>query len=1483
MRDLTTRPYPIAQSIDRLVLAFAIIAIVCLAVACPAHASVSPNLLSQSGFEPVGPGKVDLTAWSIVTFPENSDYGSDTTVKHSGNTSFRVTLPAAAPLDYYFLGQPLSGLKRGSAYTLSAYIKTRGMHDGVGAYISLNFFNGTQRIGYHDSPKQVTGDNGWVLISSTAIVPEGTTDVRALLVVNGHGTAWFDDVQLEEGDQVSPYSPASTDSDAVARYASEQTAAQTWLSALHPIATGQSRIALLQDVFSTGGSAPSHEAVLADALSGAGYKCVTITPDQASNSTFLDPANFDLLIVPTGDAYPAKAQQALVDYLRRGGLLLTTGGYAFDRPLVQFDGKWLRSEDLPAGNLPTTPVFNESASGWIQASNRTGSPLIESAPGPNGEPGVKISTDRLDLWDTAISPSIAGKLPVGWSITRFWAKGDAGTPSMLIEWHEKDGSRWKTKVSLSPSWREYVLFAKDFAYWQDSSSVGRGGGNDRFHPENASSMQVGVAVDVAAKDQPHAVWFAGVRVQADAAGALRGQSPHINTRYGMIRDAMWPGSTQIPVFDAGFPLDHVSSTRPSAGQDLITGFELHAPLTGYSAITMLDAGGHGFTPNLRRWTPLLSCYDAYGHPRGEAGAMIQNYAGAFAGSSWAIFGVTNQDLFKTGSPALHQVLLPTVAGLLRRFYLHDTESEFACYRDGDAVHLHTNVSNFGKAPRSALVRFMVRADGGVSADATPSQEITIAPGSTQLVDLVWQPAKFASDYYTVTAELVMGGKVIDHEDNAFVAWSPSILARGPKLGKEGTHFTIDGRPTLLFGCESFWGQTGNLTARSPAAFERDFAQMRSYGLRWSRAFLPFKTERDKRVCDAVIQLAQKNGIVLYDAINMSNTADTTTLQQETATMREAIERYKGVPGLAIDICNEPEFKAIDPALKRLVPDAVTTGAWTAHAPTAYWRAMADAQRRWATANDEAIHAVDASRMGSVGWSQGWAGGANMKDPLLASLDLDFTDRHYYGNLDGFIADFKDLDLRSLGKPLILGECGAVDHPTYKAMDPWGNGTDDAGFDHRFLYLTHHVAGLGGAVMSSWHWRDPIEGIFPFGVTHQTGVPRPTALLYRACALALSQFKPITVIPSVVLLSPDEGRMGGQRDRVIAAVHHAASLLVADHIDYTVLPDSELARLPAATRAVIYPIPLDPSDDVIERLAAFASKGGVVYVSGDISYDSNRTASARGRLKRLCGLEWKADRCTPGADAWPLNVNALSPLPLVPAAGSNLTAGDSRPAIEVGLAGAKALATANGLPVVTRFAVGQGAVWFSADPIEIAIKSLPAHRALYRAIVADAGVEPLKVEPDSPLVDAFHVPGSDADAWIFYNGGPEADITAGGFTLHLKEQGAGLVIVGHDGSVRAVEAQGEVRRGATAIARFASNGFLVAQDDMDIAQSKDLLALPLAPGAISLTRSAPETPASVVDWSAGSWRRLGPVNTTVTGKRLTIDVGVEQSREVIRVH
>ena len=1250
--------------------------------------AVSPNLLENGGFDFFSGREAKADGWQISN-PSQTAVAIDTSTYRTAPAALKLAVADGAPLEWYSAFRTVEPLKPHATYTLSAWVKTDRVRDGAGAYVSLNFFDGHgKRLAYSDSPARAQGTRDWQRITSTAVIPDGTSKMTAILCVHGHGTAWFDDVQVEVGPTATVYQPAAADSVRIVRDAEEMRAAAAWLAKLPSRPAGRARIAVLaMDAPAASTACPSDPATLIAAFASAGHAAFTVTPEQIVNRRFLSPDNMDLLVVPTGDAFPAAAHAALVAYLEAGGAFLSTGGYAFDRPLVRTGKGWFDPDALPIPDAPLTPLDPTGTHAWSPSSNRPGGPQIRTAAGPDGLHAVVLTTPELTGWDTAGLTGFAKQLPAHWSITRFWARGDAQTTKMWIEWGETDGSRWHKAVDLTTEWREFRFAPGQFSYWPDNPSVGRGGNADRFRPANAAHVSFGVAVDIAERNQPHTVAVAGLGVQADPLAAARQPTPRINTRWGRIRDALFPEPEQIGVFDGAFPLRDVATTAQDDGQAVVRHFNLKAPLAGYSAVAMLGLNGHGFGPNRCRWVPLLACADAEGRSRGNAGMIVHHYADTFAGSSWACFGVTNRDLFAAGSPALKQVLAPVTDALLRRFYVHDSEAAYACYHAGETATLHTKVSNFGHELQTGEVRFVVTDDNDSSPCATLARPVAAKPGETASVEAAWPLPTKPSDFYRLAVELWKNGKRIDVEKAAFVVWSPAVIARGPKFTKDGTRFLIDGRPQFLMGSQTYWGQNGSVTARSPLGFEHDYRAMRDYGLRWTRCFMPFKTEEDKRISDAMVQLAQKYGIVFYHTPNLHNTADPEELAQETRTAREIAERYRSVPGFAIDICNEPSFRSTDAGLEKSFGHSPhPEGAWEDLEAAAFWRHMSNAQRAWAATNAAAIHAGRPTCLASVGWSQGWGNAAKvaaMKDVALASLDLDFTDRHYYGKPAPFAAELKDLDLRGLGKPFILGECGAKDHPTFKAADPWGMGDDDEAYDRRFSYLAHHAFGLGAAVMSCWHWRDPMEGVFPCGIVSQTGVPRPTARLYRAMALTFGTLRPVSVTPEIYVLLPDASRQSGARDATIRAFHAASDRLVACRANFGLLPDSALDRLPREAKALIYPAPFDPSDAVVERLARFAQAGGSLYVSGDLSYDAQRKPTRRDRLQRLCGIEAVGE---PRA----------KPLDVPPVLGNG---SDARPFLTVKPAGAEVLASA-GHTASDALRLGQRARLVQRRPIEL---------------------------------------------------------------------------------------------------------------------------------------------------------------------------------------
>ena len=107
-------------------------------------------------------------------------------------------------------------LKPGQTYTASAYVKvpanisSNGANNygaGIGAVITRSS-GGTQYTYSEFIPTKTDTsiNNGWRRVSVTFTVPTNATGSQiAMLLYNGTGTAYFDAVQVEKGDTVSPY------------------------------------------------------------------------------------------------------------------------------------------------------------------------------------------------------------------------------------------------------------------------------------------------------------------------------------------------------------------------------------------------------------------------------------------------------------------------------------------------------------------------------------------------------------------------------------------------------------------------------------------------------------------------------------------------------------------------------------------------------------------------------------------------------------------------------------------------------------------------------------------------------------------------------------------------------------------------------------------------------------------------------------------------------------------------------------------------------------------------------------------------------------------------------------------------------------------------------------------------------------------------------------------------------------------------------
>ena len=650
--------------------------------------------------------------------------------------------------------------------------------------------------------------------------------------------------------------------------------------------------------------------------------------------------------------------------------------------------------------------------------------------------------------------------------------------------------------------------------------------------------------------------FADLRVGIDREAIRRiTLRPQINTRTARIQDAIFPKETQINAFDPSFELRHAVRIATSPETDpFVPALSKDGDFSGFAAIAQLGVHGCGYSPNRCSWRPILETWAADGSDRGPAAAFVHHHSGAFKGSSWAIFGIDNIDLFEGGSVEARDFLRAVARKLLSRVALNETTTSYACYRVGETAELQTRVGNFGSHPLKGNVRFSLRDEAGRRL-AVRNVAFEAPSGTNTSVSCTWPVGEDAPDYIAFTVEMLDSrGRVYDREEGAFVVWNEAVVSKGPRVAIEGDRFTLDGRAGFWLGAQTYWGQTAPTLARSPMTFNRDFRQMRKMGLRFTRLFMPWKSEADKRISDACVQLAQKHGLVLYHAQQyLVPWTEGEAFAAQQALFREIAARYRAVPGFMIDICNEPSL---------WFPPSWKSAEW---------------MRRWLSGCRAAAREGNPDVLVSVGWSQGWDGGSSSKDPAYSSLDLDFTDRHYYGNPAHMYRDLKDLDMRALGKPLALPECGAKCHPTFVKDDPWCNGDTEESYSARFKSLISHAFGLRASLLISWHWRDPLEGIFPCGLVHGTGVPRSAAEVVSRMAKNLGKLEPTSDPPDVAILLKEEPRMKNDgRAAYLNSVYAIDAQLLYWGANWSKITESAINR--CEVKLVLNPDSLPTGDD-----------------------------------------------------------------------------------------------------------------------------------------------------------------------------------------------------------------------------------------------------------------------------------------------------------------
>jgi len=1423
------------------------------------------NLVRNSSFEQrfAASGAADF--WQARTAPGVANHRADDAAL-DGRWCHIIEAPLGTEVTWFIAWQVMEELVPGRTYTLSGFVSTAGVRDGHGAYLAVNFLDGTgQRLAFTDSVQHLTGDNGWTRTEQAFSPVPGTRRVELCMVLHGHGVARFDCVQVEEGGTATPWSPR-----------------EGFTVTAEP--TSRGRIAILSDDLPSIGT-PSDPRVLDGWLSDAGYSAERLSADGLADPGQLSASRYDLLILPCGSAFPALAADVLRGFLRDAGNVLVFGGYPFDRPVLRQNGTWVPTSELTPDEASLRPLFAGAAAteGWTIGGRGIGRVPAPVAPGRQGACLV-LSTPSLSGWVTLDSPQV-GPLPGDAACTAFWARADQDDVWLHFEWREHDQSRWRTKVLLTRQWRLYAAPHGLLEYWKDNPSKGRGGPGDGFRAENADALAFGLTGESLQEGRPYTVYVEGVSTGQDPLGEYLNLT--LNSHFGAINMATFlePPRDALSICDASAPLtDAIGLAAVPGALPLPATWTLpaRAPLGGFSA-TAQTAQGHAGAPLKARWAPLVRAVDRYGRTRGTAFGVLYHFAGEYPGSSWAFSGIDNADLFEASSQAGRELFLALVARLADRAFLFDATAALRCVRPGEDVAPSVSIANSSPWERRFALALTVRSGEDVLTKA--SLELSVPARSSEVARFsLVAPGAPPSDLLTLAFQLYDGERPIDSLETGVVVWDEDRQAHGPQVEYEDCYFSLGAGPEFLMGTQIYWGNQ-TVTGTDPLRWDGQLRAMADSGIRVARSFmsggLGGADEPPVRHRDALVQLAADHGVALFYSNVSWPSTDPSVVAERAQVGRGAAERYRHAPGWFIDIVNEPHMRigeaesdhvafrqylrarygtidalreAWGESLHETSLDEVhvtpVTGTWSDRRAIDAHRFMSESMRRWTAVTRDAIREADPHRLVSVGHLQGFGGGDVALDPIIASRDMDFTNRHYYGAMGDYAAELMEIDMRHLGKAPSTGEFGATSHPGLRAHFVY---QPEAEASWRYVFTAHTCFGLGGAFVANWHWQDPIEDIFPCGVLLADGAPRDRFYGYRNAGVLFRQIRPRYRAPEVFFVIPTSHRFGARQHEIEKAMVRGLCSLLGVHVEVGTVDEEQLDTLPSAARVLIWPVPYCPSDEAYARVLEFVRRGGALCLSGDVSYGPDRRRTRTRRLEELCGVRFVAERypnieyhAGEGGEA---RAETDDPLARTIAA-SGLTA----PCIEVEPTESQVLARAGGVPLAVLNRVGAGRVLYLTDPAEL--HSEPVN--VFRVFLDSAGVRRHALTPDLDTLRSHRVAGEDgAVAHVLLNLSDAtqrvevADLPQP-VAIHLAPRSAGAAVFDRRGRLVAMEGTRVEVSGRVLLRADAPAIVIALDDDVDLRDARRVVALPSAPGVLELPTLDAATVASVGEIVGGHW-------------------------------
>lgn len=1248
------------------------------------------------------------------------------------------------------------------------------------------------------------------------------------------------------------------------------------------------RAAILADASLPAVGCATPAATFEKALKNEGYEVELLDADSLSDSARFNAQQFDLLIVPTGASFPLSANASLLNFLKHGGNLLTTGGYAFDNLVIKENGAWISQNQRNARAAQTArdPAVSRIFNGRFENGLKDWGPSSLTACTVVNEPSLAGPRYAKAVCEHAeVGVSFSKQLSV--------TPGSTVLVSAMAKTRSIVGVGFAFLAVYQYGADGKLITFRDFAQIHDTLDWNRREARIAISPQ-AVRVMFNAGLYLAS----------GTLMFGDVTCAPVPAEVRINAHYGDPGDALGLQPDQMPLFSPDQKIEGIGLCA-SRDADLPKSWSSPGAITGFEATAQLRGAA--------TWEPLIDVMDSYGRSAGVAGTIISHYLGPFAGSHWAIFGVTNRDIFAgvSGETLLKSVLRRFKSGIS----VDPFTTNFALYHVGETAHFEVAVRNTGHIPANAEVTATVTDVDPPSAARTlwsgSSRNITIEPGKSTVVSYDVPISSSYPDTAAVRLRLTSNGIVLLKE-TGFCVESNRVVAAGTSVKYKDNGFELRapgkqaGRP-ILFGTDT-WGSMFSSPSANPLTWYRDLQMMRDYGLhmfenlQYTPAGYQF-SEVQQRQLDGLIQLSQRTGLVYMAGllIGQDVAVDDAELARQAEFCHHFALRYRHVPGLIYYLNGDFQLHLKDtPDLRRLWnafltekyrDDASLHLTWGALAPaeklgaipvaeavagTAFDLRAADTSefqasllRRWVNALTAAIRSADTAHpITSEYYQQPYSG----VDLRLSIGIQDAANIGYFGpppvDITRLLSTIKWNDMRRAGKAMNIGEFGVKTHNAWAPeREPWGYqvARSDAYRNRLFSYMVHAAVACGVSKIQNWCWSDDPDGMFPWGTAFINPLrPRPALKLWRNLRLLSDAAGTQPKKSDTVLVISDYWRLGAHSNLGQDGIMHAIECLLATNTPFEVINQSDINSIIAESplpKRIVFPCAIGMNRRQLACLYAMASAGCHIYFSGDISITPEGTHDLS-RLTEYCGVRSTGTRSHPSG----LSIPTLTP------------------------DGASTYSTSSGIAMY-RNRIGAGEIVYSPEPWECgAAHDTPVHQQMlaasrksnpYLDILPAIGAKAIQVSASAGIWRALGSESATGSRVVLF---PQLTTDRGepgpGGTVSTHLLGRTLqwgpasgwpcaAVLNAAGKPTTLTGTGTLRIDGKEAINSASPWILAAQDGVAINRSLELLLSLAEGGKVRVCTSVTGLTASIVEWRKGKAVVVSSLPVMQLGDRVEI--------------